>query len=165
MRDPNFRRTILLLSSHDAENGAHGLVLNRPAHQMLSDVMPVPESELLAKVPVFVGGPVATSEVTLVNFGIGGDEGRIVFHPQVTAEQAAALTSTASGELRAYLGYAGWSKGQLESEITQNAWVIQPATVDVFVSTDQEVLWYNMMKTLGPAYHLLAMMPDDPSLN
>lgn len=165
MRDPNFRRTILLLSMHDTENGAFGLVINRPTNKKLSDFLPDSDRESLEDVPVYIGGPVGSDELTIVSFSWEAGEGQIIIQSHLSLDQAEQLKVDSPGTLRAFRGYAGWSAGQLESELQQSAWLVHPPTKEVLEAADDEKAWYRLVSSLGPAYRLLALAPDDPSLN
>ena len=75
LKDPNFRRTILFISSHEEDVGAFGVVINRPTHQKLADFVAEADLPGLAAVPVYEGGPVSSNELILMGF-FGGDETR-----------------------------------------------------------------------------------------
>jgi putative transcriptional regulator len=165
MRDPNFRRTILLLSMYDTENGAFGLVINRPTNKKLSDYVTDTKRELLEDVPVYIGGPVGSNELTIVSFRWEAAAGQITIQSHLSLDQVEEVKAANPGTLRAFRGYAGWSAGQLESELQQSAWLIHPPTKEVWDAADDEQAWYRLVSSLGPAYRLLALAPDDPSLN
>jgi putative transcriptional regulator len=165
LRDPNFRKTVLFLSAHDGQEGAHGLVLNRPTNKSLTDFLPDHELDALGEIPVFFGGPVGVHELTIVSFDWVAGEAKITFHSQVSLEQVQIMAGSGSKLIRAFVGYAGWAGGQLESELQQSAWVVYPATESILINASNNGTWLDLMKDLGPAYHLLAIAPDDPSLN
>src|ERR1700736_3623857 len=165
LRDPNFRKTVLFLSAHDNEQGAHGLVLNRPTNKSLTDFLPDHELDALGEVPVYLGGPVGAQELTIVSFDWVAGEAKITFHSQLSLDQVQILAGTGSKMIRAFVGYAGWAGGQLESELQQSAWIIHPATESILQGVAGEDTWIELMRNLGPAYYLLALAPDDPSLN
>ncbi len=73
------------------------------------------------------------------------------------------MAGSGSKLIRAFVGYAGWAGGQLESELQQSAWVVHPTTESILVNASNNGTWLDVMKDLGPAYHLLAIAPDDPS--
>jgi putative transcriptional regulator len=164
LRDPNFRRTILFLSMHDREDGAFGLILNRPTEHNLGEFLPYPDQGAAEEVPVYAGGPVGADELILVSFSWQEDEGQLTVRSHLSLEEFGGLTSV-GGLLRAFRGYAGWGAGQLEAELSQQAWLVFPFTRDIFSASDIENLWYRMVSSLGPAYHLLAQAPDDPTMN
>jgi putative transcriptional regulator len=165
LRDPNFRKAVLFLSAHDGQDGAHGLVLNRPTNKSVTDFLPNHELDALGEIPVYFGGPVGVHELTIVSFDWVEGEAKITFHSQVSLDQVQILAGSGSKLIRAFVGYAGWSGGQLESELQQSAWIVHPATETILSTASSNQSWLDLMKDLGPAYHLLAMAPDDPSLN
>lgn len=143
MADPHFAQTVTYLIEHN-EQGAMGLVINRPNGLSLADVMEQlrPEespSSLCQSLPIFAGGPVQT------------DRG-FVLHPsgqsfQATLELGELALSTSQDALFAIadgqgpsqylitLGYAGWEAGQLEQELSDNAWLTCPADHDILFTT------------------------------
>jgi putative transcriptional regulator len=165
LRDPNFRKTVLFLSAHDTEQGAHGLVLNRPLNKSLTDFLPDHELDALGEIPVYLGGPVGANELTIVSFNWVAGEAKMTFHSQLSLDQVQTLAGSGSKLIRAFVGYAGWAGGQLESELQQSAWVVHPATESILGEGPKTEIWLDLMKNLGPAYHLLAIAPDDPSRN
>jgi putative transcriptional regulator len=165
LRDPNFRKTVLFISAHDVEKGAHGLVLNRPTNKSLTDFLPDHELDALGEIPVYLGGPVGAHELTIASFDWLDGDAKITFHSQLSLDQVQTLAGNGSKLVRAFVGYAGWAGGQLETELQQSAWIVHPATEPMMGEAATGLIWLETMKNLGPAYHLLAIAPDDPSLN
>ena len=165
--DPNFRRTVVLVAEH-TEEGAMGLVLNRPSETLVSDAVP-PLQELVDEgEPVYVGGPVEPSAVVvLAEFDDPEEAGSIVVGNVgfVVAEGDEAPVSTPSLQRsRVYAGYAGWSAQQLEDELEEEAWFLEPALPeDAFA--DPEALRSAVLRRKGGEYSVIAMMPNDPSVN
>ena len=166
LRDPNFRRTVLFLSAHEPEAGTLGLILNRPLDKRASHLLPGHESqELLSRIPVYVGGPVGQDQLSFADLRWDDEENRVRLNFNLSLEELAARAEDNPVGLRAFVGYAGWSVGQLEGELEQKAWVlIKPEQASVAPSPDQH-LWRTVINSLGPDYKLLAAAPDDPSLN
>jgi len=162
LMDAHFRRTILFLSHHDAENGAVGFILNRPLTENLGEL--ADSTDGLGHIPVFEGGPVERQHLILTRL-LWDHEGA---HFQSLSEEDLPEKGNTSG-LRAFTGYAGWSAGQLEGEIQEKSWIVLPPTSALLspVLTQEEGVfrWKSLMKDLGPWYHLLSEAPDDPKLN
>lgn len=161
--DPNFRRTILFLVRHEPSAGAMGVILNRPRGSRLPHLDDsVPEG--LGEVPVFEGGPVETRQVILARMIVANSSTR--FKALDDTEDGVGL---ARGEVRAFVGHAGWSAGQLEQEIAEKSWITLSPSPELLVapeSTDEGAgLWRALMRSLGPWYHLLSLAPDNPGLN
>ncbi len=173
LRDPHFRRTILFLSHHNAEDGAIGIVLNRPLQKTMAEFPRLGGgSASLGRVPVFYGGPVGAEELLLASMqwhaapGAGHNApSAIAFRGFGNASEDPIIPPEFQPGLRAFLGYSGWSRGQLESEIAEKSWLVLPPTRHLIEMPHPEAAWLETMHQLGPVYRLLAGMPDDPSLN
>jgi putative transcriptional regulator len=156
-----FRRTVVLVIEHTPE-GAMGVVLNRESETRVADAVPQLAELADAGELVRIGGPVAPqSVVALGEFGDIGEAGSAVTGQLGTLDPEAGNESLR--RLRVYAGYAGWSAGQLEDELEQEAWVVAPAEEeDPFSEGD---IWSRALERRGGAYRLLATMPPDPSQN
>jgi putative transcriptional regulator len=162
LRDPNFSRTVLLLTEHSATTGAHGYVLNRPLGRKVGDVLPADEFAPLREIPLFVGGPVATGQLSFASLHWDGEGVRYDTH--LSADEAR-LRHAEGFAVRAFVGYAGWSEGQLESELQQRAWITRKADPAVLRNGNHSSLWADLLRGMGPFYELLAETPEDPSKN
>lgn len=155
--DPNFFRTVVLLLEHTDE-GAVGVVLNRPSDFELVATLPDWETRAAAPPVVFVGGPVA--EGTAICLGrVGGQDGITVVDASRDPDDLAA------DEVRFFSGYAGWGSGQLEDEIDEGAWIVVEADPDDALDDEPELLWSRVLERQGGDLALLARYPDDPSTN
>ena len=164
MLDPNFRRAVLFISAHDSEDGALGVILNRPLDKQVADLVNEAPPEGLGDIPVFLGGPVGKNQLMFAAFEWQKGEGLKLNH-NVGVDQAHQLVDEDPTSIRAFVGYAGWSAGQLEAELKDKAWVLQKPNRALLKPDQLPRLWFNIMKRLGPWYKLLAAAPDDPSLN
>jgi putative transcriptional regulator len=166
--DPNFRRALVLLSEHSSAEGALGIILNRPLGQTLGELRPVFAGSALEGVPVYEGGPVRTEEVILVAWraSTGEETGSLRFYFGTSPEKVAELLAEDAGyQVRAYLGHAGWGGGQLEGELSENAWLLSPVSAECFVHEDWAGIWRELVLRLSPELRFLVDAPDDPSLN
>jgi len=161
MFDPNFRRTIIYLSHHSADDGAMGVVLNRPLGKKMREVAREDVEDAIAEVPIYEGGPVGREQVLIATFAWDDQSDGIAYQP-LSADE---MNDVRLHELRAFVGYAGWSKGQLESEIAQQAWMVIGPSPELVSADATPDTWRDYIGSLGPIYRLLAMAPDDPSLN
>src|SRR5712691_11487522 len=117
MLDPNFRRAVLYISAHDPDDGAIGVIINRPLDKNVSDLVSETPPENLADVPVFFVGPVGSNQLMLAAFEWHKGEGlKLNQHSLDGGEGSISANEPA---LFAFLGYAGWSAGQLEAEMKQ----------------------------------------------
>jgi putative transcriptional regulator len=165
--DPNFARTVVLVGVHN-EEGAMGVVLNRPSSVTVAEAVPQLEPAVDELEPVYVGGPVQpTSVVCLAEFLEPTLAqllvlGRIGFPaPDTGIEELAEATA----RRRVFAGYAGWSDGQLDAEIDQGDWISHPALPEDVFSEAPSELWSNVLTRKGGSYALIARMPPDPSVN
>jgi len=164
LKDPNFFHTVLLLATHNAADGAFGYILNRPLDKQVSDLLPDEELGPLAEIPVFLGGPVGTDKLAFAALRWNAKKGELQCTTHLSTEQA--IEEIRKGRVvRGFVGYSGWSEGQLESELEQNSWINCPPIASVLTNQKPANLWHSILDDLGPYYRLLARMPSDPSLN
>ncbi len=164
MRDPNFRRSVVLLSAHGDE-GAMGVVLNRPLGKQLGDLNPQFAAGPLARVPLYQGGPVQTEQLILAAWQPEPLAATVKLYFGIDVEKAAALQTEDGVRLRGFLGYSGWSKGQLENELRANTWVVTPVRPDLLDAADGMSLWRSILSELSPEWKLMADEPDEPGVN
>lgn len=165
--DPNFARSVVLILEHDDE-GALGLVLNRPTTTPIDEVLAGWSSLAAEPANLYGGGPVEPQAVvglavardqTTVGVGIAG---RI---RTVDPTEDPALLAGEVERARIFAGYAGWAPGQLEAELDQDAWLVVDATPDDVVSEHPQELWHDVMARQEGSARLMATFPDDPRLN
>src|SRR6516165_551305 len=126
MMDPNFRRTVLFVSEHQPDEGALGVVINRPLDRRVAELVSSPPPAGFANVPVFLGGPVGKNQLMFAAFEWQKDVGLKLNH-NVSLDQTSDPLRKNLLTVCAFVGYAGWGAGQLESEVKQKAWVLQNA--------------------------------------
>jgi putative transcriptional regulator len=165
--DPNFHRTVVLVCDH-SEEGALGLVLNRPSPLEVEEAVP----ELLDAIPndgrLWVGGPVQPAGVVLLAELDDPAEGALAVTGAlaiVTEEAGVESLEDRARRVRAFLGYAGWGPGQLEAELESDDWIVAPLGAADAFTEDPDGLWAAALERLGGRYALVARMPVDPSLN
>jgi len=157
MDDPNFVRTLTYIAEHN-EDGALGVIVNRPIDMTLGELFSkvdiALESADLSQRPVYFGGPVQTDRGFVLHRPAGE------WHSSLKVNDSVALTSSKDileslgangepGEVLISLGYAGWSAGQLEEELKQNAWLTVPADLSIVFDLPPEDRLDAAMKLLG----------------
>jgi putative transcriptional regulator len=162
LHDPNFRRTVVLMTHHDDE-GAMGLVLSRPSEIRVAEAVPeladLPGDEL-----VYVGGPVQPEAVVVLVEHESVPETPIVGN--VAFMQADAdVDELDTVRARVFAGYSGWGPGQLEGELEESSWIVVPAKPDDAFAPDPDELWRTVLHRKGGKFALIATMPYDPKLN
>jgi putative transcriptional regulator len=165
--DPNFVRAVVLIGEHN-EDGALGVVLNRPSETTVGEAVPDLEDLTPADDPVHVGGPVQPSAVlVLAEYEAPDAETQLVTGAVgfVAVDDEGDRVATRLGRARVFAGYAGWGPGQLEAELERDDWIIADALEDDVFDTDAPTLWSRVLDRQGGKLRLLARMPLDPSLN
>ena len=163
--DPNFWRTVVLMVEH-TEEGALGLVLNRPSETTVGDAVPQLEELVNLEENLFIGGPVQPSSViVLAEFEDPGDAALIAFDDIGVLGAEASLEDAGAGVRsgRAFVGHAGWGPGQLDGELERGDWIVEPARLEDAFSGDPESLWASVLTRKGGTYALIARRPADPS--
>jgi putative transcriptional regulator len=164
--DPNFRRTVVLVTEHN-EEGAAGLVLNRPSPAPVIELVPQLEPLATDGEQVWVGGPVQPNAVLVLGeFFDPGDAavplfGLLGFPSLDEPEDVAAMTA----RRRVFAGYAGWGAGQLEDELGRDDWIVEPSDPDDAFTEAPDDLWADVLRRKGGIYEIVARMPEDPSVN
>jgi putative transcriptional regulator len=167
LRDPTFWRTVVLVIEH-TDDGALGLVLNRPSETTVADAAPQLEELIDPDDELFIGGPVQPSAViVLAEFEDAGDAALIAFADVGVLGSSAAPQQPQSGVRsgRAFAGHAGWGPGQLDAELERGDWILEPARREDAFSPDPPALWTAVLTRKGGSYTLVARMPPDPSVN
>jgi putative transcriptional regulator len=164
--DPNFRRTVVLVTEHN-EEGAAGLVLNRPSPTEVSEVVPQLEPLVEDGEQVWVGGPVQPNAVLVLGEFLDPDDaavplfGSLGFPSLDEPDEVVPMTT----RRRVFAGYAGWGSGQLEDELSREDWIVEPALPDDAFTEAPEELWRDVLRRKGGIYELVSRMPEDPSVN
>jgi len=175
--DPNFHRAVVLMIDHD-EEGAFGLVVNRPSPFTLGEVVEGLDDSPASSIPVYVGGPVQQNALFVLHDERAGEDGEaerpvegVAFEP---ASQAmidylkGEWSSLPEGErpaVRMYVGYSGWSSGQLEGELAADAWVVLRATREIVFHPDPRSAWTEALSRTGPLYQIILLTGFKPSMN
>jgi putative transcriptional regulator len=168
LKDPNFMRTVVFLCEHQQE-GSFGFVLNRQYDQYLDDILPDLDGIHL---PVYYGGPVQVDTLhflhTIPDIIPGGYEiedgvywgGDFELLTQLLKEG-----SVDTSRIRFYLGYSGWSDGQLTNELKEKSWLTVEAKKKIVFHKNLDEIWKDSLKELGGDYEMMINFPIDPQLN
>ncbi len=168
LNDPNFQRTVVLMCEHD-EEGTFGFVLNRLYKKRLNELFP-PLSKL--DLPLFYGGPVDENSLHFIHLLPNDIPGGVEVLPGVfwSGDYEAMVSTlqddaTKAKKIRFFLGYSGWSAGQLDEEMQEKTWITLPATEKLLFNTSHAVIWQEALKTLGGEYKQMINYPVDPRSN
>ncbi len=168
LKDPNFLRTVVFLCEHK-EDGSFGFVLNRKYENTLDELIP----ELIGhQLPVYYGGPVQIDTIHFLHQypdqipggheilkGVywGGDFEAVV--------NLIKNDDIDAGKIRFYIGYSGWSTGQLKEEMIEKTWLTVKATRKLVFHLNYEEIWKDSLKHLGGDFEMMINFPLDPQLN
>ncbi len=167
--DPNFERTVIFLCEHD-ENGSLGFVLNKKSKAVVNDLMDELDS---FNADIFVGGPVQRNTLHFLhkgNIDLDADV-KVVdgIHWGMDFEGLLEKINTRQvdeQDLKFFVGYSGWSPGQLLEELKEKTWIVcKCANQDLVFDTDPEDLWSVVLKNMGGKFKVMANYPRDPRLN
>lgn len=164
LRDGVFDRGVVLLVEHSEAGGALGMILNRPTGKVVGDFLTVEKFAALRNIPVHQGGPVSIDQLSFCSFWWSAKSG-LHCEARISAEEAIEQTHRHGRIVRAYIGYSGWTAGQLENELGRNAWITTPPGPDLLGKTHDEELWSAVMAEISPFHRILALAPADPFLN
>lgn len=167
--DPNFERTVILLCEHD-ENGSFGFVLNKKAANKLPELIDEAGS---FDAEVFIGGPVQQNTLHFLHRNgsllnrtkmiIDGVYWGVDFDGLLQKMNLGVLQKE---DLKFFVGYSGWSPGQLEEELQSKSWIVfKNPTQDLIFDCAPAQLWKEVLARMGGKYKVMANYPMDPRLN
>lgn len=164
-----FQRTVVLVCRHD-EEGAFGLVLNRTTGNRVEEMIVADLPEIVRKSPLFLGGPVQPMALSYLHSDLYLPDADVMPNLTVGHSMDELLeigeSFSPTKKVKLFAGYAGWSAGQLESEIKSRSWITYPASVELVFDTPFEELWPKILRKKGGwKNRLLSQLPEDPSLN
>lgn len=164
LRDGVFDRSVILLAEHAASEGAGGFILNHPTGRTVGDYLKGPEFAPLRHLAVHSGGPVAADQLTFSSFWWNPTLG-LQWSFRIPVAEAAAQTHQPGRVVRAFVGWSGWSPGQLENELRRQSWFTADPQPDLLGQTHDPTLWMALLRRLSPFHGILSLAPRDPFLN
>lgn len=169
MQDPNFKRSVVLLTEFN-EDGTVGYVLNHRSNMLLKDVLPDCSEAMF---PIFIGGPVENDTLHFIhkcydrlNSGIEIGEGLYWGGNFEALKLLVNNNQIAEDEIRFFIGYSGWGQDQLKTEIEQHSWLItNNYNQEILFINDEENLWREVVIAMGPKFAHIANFPENPMWN
>ena len=162
MKDPHFSRAVILLIAYSLEDGAMGLILNRPLTVDQMDTQsPIASWMESSQSPstIFLGGPVEPN-------------GYICMTPDSTSLSGLRSVDIESispvhldGPHRVFRGYSGWGAGQLEDELTFRSWYVVESQSTDKLTTSPDSLWNDVLQRQTGPLRRLGLFPSDPEVN
>jgi putative transcriptional regulator len=169
MQDSNFRRAVVLVTDHTDDEGTVGFIINKPLAVRITDLVEdFPEIDALA----YYGGPVSTNTIhymhnvgmlldgsTEIGPGVywGGEFDKLKF---LIGQEL-----IRSENIRFFVGYTGWSPGQLIEELDSGSWLTTEVHANYVFKSKSSRLWNQVMHHKGNLYSILAQLPEQPNLN
>jgi putative transcriptional regulator len=168
LRGSFFHRSVVLICQHDAE-GAFGLVLNNASRKKVGEAVVADVPDSLKEETLYIGGPVQTTALSYLYSDSFMANPNVIPNLSLghSLDELVELSQgfSAGRQLRCFAGYAGWTSGQLESEMKRKAWLQHAASLDLVFSENPENLWKKILIEKGWKHRLLAEAPEDLSLN
>jgi putative transcriptional regulator len=168
LNDMYFKRSVVLITEHN-DKGSMGFVLNKPVNISVNEVV---KDFVKVEANVSIGGPVSTNTVHYLhtygevipnsihifdNIYWGGDFNLI--------RDIVNVEGLDNGKLRFFLGYSGWTEGQLENELTENSWLVSDIEPEEIMRYDKNKLWKETLSVMGKNFEIWANSPANPSVN
>lgn len=168
MLDPNFKRSVILLTDHNDVESV-GFILNQPTQVGIND--------LIDDFPpfnscVYIGGPVQKDTLHFIHSLGEKIDGSIPVGDNLywsgnfkTLQQLVANKEIFSSQIRFFAGYSGWGAGQLETELGEQSWIVVPGNSEIALRQNNNELWRSFISQMDKEYAIWSNMPEDPSLN
>jgi len=158
----------VLICQHD-EQGAFGLILNRSTENKVGQALVANLSDSLKEQTLFIGGPVQPQALSFLHSDQFLSDANVMPNLSLGHSIDALIdlgeSFSTTQKIKLFAGYAGWSPGQLDRELSRQDWLVHPATLDMVFSTEPDQLWRSIMKEKDIKSRLLADSPDDLSWN
>jgi len=170
MTETNFRRSVICLCDHSSEDGSIGFILNKPINIKLEDL--IGDVSLEDEFKVFYGGPVATDTIHYIhNLGdLLEDSVKVTQGVYWGGNYEKLKFLMESGmvrkeNIRFYVGYSGWSPGQLVEELEFGSWMTSDVHANYVFKSKASKLWKQVLNNKGNTFSVIAQMPNGISLN
>ncbi len=167
LQDKCFQKSVIFVCHHDAKESV-GYVFNRKAENDLSYYL----SELNGiYFPLYIGGPVALNSLHIIHtvpelIGGGVIQDTIYWNGDLeSAIENIKLGKITTQNCKFFLGYSGWSEGQLDAELDMNSWLVSNANQEIIFNVDDELIWKEAIAGLGKKFNPLLYVPMSPDLN
>lgn len=167
--DPNFERSVVLLCENN-EDGSFGFVLNKPSILTLSEVL---DEQTAIDIPLYVGGPVQQDTLHFIHRRPDLIDEAVPLGKGIywggNFEQVISLLRSGiflDEDFKFFIGYSGWSEGQLKKELEETSWIVSDETdPDIVFNHDSDQIWGDILKKMGGEFKMFANYPQDPRLN
>ena len=164
LRDGTFDKSVILLTDHTTADGACGMILNHPTGKVVGDFLKGKDFTAIKHLAVHEGGPVSRDQLTFSSFWWSRKLG-LRWAIRISAEQAVDHSHRPGRIVRAFIGYSGWSAGQLENELRRPSWFPIHPQPDLLGQEHDPTLWSELLRRVSPLHRILAEAPADPRMN
>ncbi|MDR3140151.1 MAG: YqgE/AlgH family protein [Tannerellaceae bacterium] len=169
LQNAYFQRSVVLLIEHNAD-GSMGFVLNKKTNLIINDFFP--EFENLSDIPIYLGGPVSSNRLFFIHTleevipdSIKITDGLYFDGNFDKLKQYIVNGNSIKGKVKFFLGYSGWTKGQLGFEIKEDSWMVSRSANSNIMLADGELFWKRSLEVLGNQFKAWINFPKDPHLN
>ena len=169
LKDNSFMRSVVYLCNHNNE-GSYGFILNKRTDYFLNDL--IPEIKNANQIPIFSGGTVGIDSIHflhqlphLIPDGLQLNEELFWGGDFNILKSNLSDSKVNLNKIKFFIGYSGWSAGQLNTELEEKSWLTSPADNDIIFNTLDEILWRKSVRLLGPGFEEIINYPLDPELN
>ena len=168
LKDPHFMRTVIFICEHQ-EEGSFGFVLNKQFEQTLDELMMGFEG---FPIPIYYGGPVQMDTIHFLHQYPeqvpGGHEVMQGIYWGGDFEKLSEMVKNHKvdfNKVRFFIGYSGWSNGQLSNELKEKTWLTVASTRELIFHQQPDNIRKDSLKHLGGDYEMMINFPIDPQLN
>ena len=169
LKDSSFARSVVLICKHNEDEGTFGFSIHRKLHTTLDKII---EDMAGHKIPVYLGGPVQTDTLHYIHQypDLFIDSVEITADVYWGGDFALLKKNIKDGtvdvaKIKFFLGYSGWSAGQLEDEMEESSWITLQSTKELIFDTAPQDIWQISLTALGGKYKMMVHYPTDPQLN
>jgi len=168
LNDPNFKRTIILLTEH-SEEGSVGFILNKRTDLTFNQAL---DEFPRFDAPIFFGGPVQLNALQFIHRAGNIVEGTLEIAPGLfwggnfeSLKDLIEAKHVNPRDFKFFIGYSGWDECQLMDEMKIGSWIVADSKLDDIFSDEPDQLWRDVLKNMGKKYAILASFPENPSVN
>ncbi len=167
LQDPNFSKTVVFLSAHSQDQGTLGVILNRPLGRKLADLDESYKGKTFGQTPVYEGGPVEKEKLIVAAWEWLESPRSFKLYFGIDVGKAEQLSEdNRNTRIACFVGHSGWSPGQLEEELKENAWVVSSLDKELFTKLEEkQSVWRSAIGSVSDELRVLADAPEDPFLN
>jgi putative transcriptional regulator len=169
LQDAYFQRSVVLLVEHDL-NGSTGFVLNKKTDLVINDFFS--DLEELSDIPIYLGGPMSSNKLFFIHTlediipgSVKITDGLYFDGDFEVLKQYIIHEGSIAGKVKFFLGYSGWTKGQLIYEIEGDAWMVSHSLNSNIMFANDESFWRRSLEVLGKKYKTWINFPKDPYMN